>query len=65
MINGTVLHLYHLVRLIKPKNNYPNIESNSLSFFEAQVQFRSGVWSLRLLTQLTLLFHPPRQEEDI
>lgn len=59
-IYATVLHLYNLVCLIKLKNNYPNIESNSLSFFEAQVQFRSGVWSLRLLTQLTLLFHPPR-----
>lgn len=40
--------------------DYPNVESNSLPFFESQVQFRSGVWSLCLLGKLCFLFYPSR-----
>lgn len=58
-IYGTFWNLYPLVHLINHIENYPDIESNSLAFFEAQVQFRSGVWSLCLLAELALLFHPP------
>lgn len=32
---GTIRHLYSLVHVIKLIKNYPDIESNSLSFFEA------------------------------
>lgn len=58
-IYGTIRNVNPLVHLVNLIKNYPDIESNSLAFFEAQVQFRSGVWSLCLLAELALLFHPP------
>lgn len=42
---------------------YPNIESYGLPLFEAQVEFRSGVWSLRLFDDFIVLFHPPGKDE--
>lgn len=42
---------------------YPNIESDGLSLFKAQVQFRGVVWSLCLLSKFSFLFHPPDMKE--
>lgn len=49
---------------MKIKSVYPNIDSDGLSLFESQVQFRGRVWGLRLFRDLFVLFHPPEKEQE-
>lgn len=38
---------------------YPDIQCDGLSLFEAQVQFGSSIYRLRIFADFILLFHPP------
>lgn len=41
-----------------------DVDLDGLALLEAQVQFGAFVWVLGLLCKLTLLFHPPGEDQE-